>query len=111
MSTNETQPHDDNPASRTTVGQQAEGIPAEYAVENGWLVELVNEHTCGAGPGSGAGHEPGCGMIPIDTVENLLRSSAATAALAWDAAVASLRYADGTPVEVLAVVNPYRVTS
>jgi len=49
-----------------------QGTESEYAIENGWLVELVREHTCGAGPGSGAGHEPGCGMIPIATVENLL---------------------------------------
>lgn len=34
-------------------------------VEGGWLIEVVGRHTCGAGPGSGAGHEPGCGSIPV----------------------------------------------
>lgn len=28
--------------------------------------------------------------------------------LAWDQAVASLRYEDGSPVEVVSVANPYR---
>lgn len=30
------------------------------------------------------------------------------AAIGWDEAVASLRYEDGTPVEIVKVVNPYR---
>jgi len=30
------------------------------------------------------------------------------AAIGWDAAVASMRYEDGSPVELVAVVNPYR---
>lgn len=34
-------------------------------IEGEWLVEVVDYHTCGAGPGSGAGHEPGCGSIPV----------------------------------------------
>lgn len=29
---------------------------------------------------------------------------------AWDEAVASLRYEDGSPVEIVAVTNPYRTT-
>ena len=29
-------------------------------------------------------------------------------ATAWDAAVASMRYEDGTPVQLVSVVNPYR---
>ena len=28
----------------------------------------------------------------------------------WDAAIASLRYADGSPVEVMTNTNPYRTT-
>lgn len=27
----------------------------------------------------------------------------------WDAAVAAMRYEDGTPVEIVAMVNPYRL--
>lgn len=38
----------------------------------------------------------------------LTTHDAAVAAVAWDMAVASLVYEDGTPVEVLAVTNPYR---
>ena len=35
-------------------------------IEGTWLVEVVDEHTCGAGPGSGTGmHEPGCGLVPV----------------------------------------------
>lgn len=45
----------------------------QYAVENGWLVELVNEHTCGTAAGGYYGaHEPGCGMIPLARVEDLI---------------------------------------
>lgn len=46
----------------------AAGLLAKYPhleVDGDWLIEAVNEHTCGAGPGSGAGHEPGCGTIPV----------------------------------------------
>lgn len=49
----------------------------EYAIENGWLVEVVNEHTCGTGPGGHYGaHEPGCGMVPVARVEDLLANRA-----------------------------------
>ena len=35
-------------------------------IENGWLVEVVDRHTCGTGPdGYYGAHEPGCGMIPV----------------------------------------------
>ena len=30
------------------------------------------------------------------------------AAIGWDAAVAAMRYEDGTPVEIASMVNPYR---
>lgn len=33
------------------------------------------------------------------------------AAIGWDAAVAAMKYEDGTPVEIVSMVNPYRVTS
>lgn len=44
------------------------GLLATYPhleVEGDWLIEVVNEHTCGAGPGSGYGCEPGCGTVPV----------------------------------------------
>lgn len=45
----------------------------EYAIVNGWLVEIVDYHTCGTGPNGHYGtHEPGCGQIPIGKVEDLL---------------------------------------
>jgi hypothetical protein len=48
---------------------------ATYAIDCGWLVEVVDEHTCGAGPGSYGGlHEPGCGTIPVARVDDLLRA-------------------------------------
>ena len=38
----------------------------KIAIENGWLVEVVDEHTCGTGEDGYYGqHEPGCGMVPI----------------------------------------------
>lgn len=39
-----------------------------------------------------------------------LRQAAITqaAAVGWDAAVASMKYEDGTPVELAANINPYR---
>ena len=46
----------------------AAGLLAKYPhleLDGDWLIEVVNYHTCGAGPGSGAGHEPGCGTIPV----------------------------------------------
>jgi hypothetical protein len=51
----------------------------EYAIESGWLVEVVKEHTCGAGDGM-YGHEPGCGLIPIAKVDDLLAAEAKLAA-------------------------------
>jgi hypothetical protein len=45
----------------------------QYAVENGWLVEVVNGHTCGTGAGGHYGaHEPGCGLVPVARVDDLL---------------------------------------
>lgn len=49
---------------------------SEYAVEGEWLVERTGEHTCGTGRGGHYGaHEPGCGVIPIGKVEDLLADS------------------------------------
>lgn len=50
------------------------GLLSQYPhleVDGNWLVEVVNEHTCGAGPGSGAGHEPDCGTIPVGRLATL----------------------------------------
>ena len=33
----------------------------------------------------------------------------ACAAIGWDAAVAAMRYEDGTPVEIISMINPYRI--
>lgn len=42
------------------------------AIEGTWLVEVVNEHTCGTSEGGYYGlHEPGCGTIPLENLENL----------------------------------------
>ena len=38
--------------------------PADLSIMNGWLVESVGKHTCGAGM-DGYGHEPGCGYVPV----------------------------------------------
>lgn len=38
----------------------------ELVIENGWLVEVVDQHTCGTGEGGHYGaHEPGCGRVPV----------------------------------------------
>lgn len=38
----------------------------KIAIVNGWLVEVVNEHTCaGGGAEVGGAHESGCGMSPL----------------------------------------------
>lgn len=50
------------------------------AIESGWLVEVVNHHTCGTGPNGYYGaHEPGCGSIPICRVEDIEGFAAHTA--------------------------------
>lgn len=40
-------------------------------IDGHWLVEEHQHHTCGAGPGSGAGHEPGCGLVPVVDLRGL----------------------------------------
>lgn len=68
-------------------------VPDEpkYGVENGWLFEYVNEHTCGTGrDGYFGAHEPGCGTVPIGKVDDILRDAAAVSGCrrdqqaAWD---------------------------
>lgn len=49
----------------------------EYAIENGWLVEYVGHHTCGTGlSGYYGAHEPGCGLVPVSRIEDLLKAQA-----------------------------------
>lgn len=41
-------------------------------VDSGWLVEEVDEHTCGTDPSGHYGqHEPGCGLIPAVQLDTL----------------------------------------
>ena len=50
-------------------------------------------------------------MIPAEAVEVMTITHAQlneALAKTWDAAVASLRYADGSAVEVITNTNPYR---
>jgi hypothetical protein len=43
--------------------------------------------------------------VPTLAENDALREAAA---IGWDACVAALRHEDGTPVEVVTMVNPYR---
>jgi hypothetical protein len=53
--------------------QEAPTDDTKYVIVNGWLCENVNEHTCGTGPDGHYGqHEPGCGLIPLGMVDELL---------------------------------------
>lgn len=41
-------------------------------IMSGWLVESAGEHTCGAGGSeSGYAHEPGCGYVPVQRLDDL----------------------------------------
>lgn len=48
---------------------KAKGLLRDYPhleIEGDWLVEVVDEHTCGTGPNGHYGlHEPGCGTVPV----------------------------------------------
>lgn len=56
----------------------------ESAIENGWLVDIVDHHTCGTGENGHYGlHEPGCGRVPVfDIAAAMIHSQ--DAALAAD---------------------------
>lgn len=60
------------PTSSITPGDHdAPGHDPYLAVDGDWIVSVVGGHTCGAGPGSGAGCEPGCGSEPVMKVAEL----------------------------------------
>lgn len=46
--------------------------PQRLSIDRGWLVYDTGHHTCGTGPdGHYGAHEPGCGLEPLMTVEEL----------------------------------------
>lgn len=45
-----------------------------------------------------------------ELVDDLNAVAGDIAAAAWDTAVSVMRYEDGTPVELVTVINPYRAT-
>lgn len=59
----------------------------------------------------GVAHElTGASMDEREFDRWLAQHDREVAAEAWDAAVKAMRYEDGTPVELVSVVNPYRAT-
>jgi hypothetical protein len=48
--------------------EQAPGL----VIENGWIAQVVDSCTCGNGDAYPYGHQPGCGLEPIATVESAL---------------------------------------
>ncbi len=49
-----------------------EPSPSTFAIEGHWLVEHVNEHTCGTGKdGYYGAHEPGCGSVPLQDLSQM----------------------------------------
>lgn len=65
-------------------GQNDEKAQPEYRIDGEWLVEVVNEHTCGTARGGYYGaHEPGCGMVPVGKVDDLLRDAGIGSRMEW----------------------------
>ena len=62
--------------------------PSTFSIEGHWLVEHVNEHTCGTGKdGYYGAHEPGCGTLPVQDLAQMDgwdEHVAAIKAEAWD---------------------------
>jgi hypothetical protein len=53
--------------------------------------------------------DPPTVLALIDEVERLRAVVDEVAERAWDHAVGSMRYEDGSPVEIVSVTNPYRI--
>lgn len=54
------------------LAQPVETREVKYAIDSGWLVEVVNRHTCGTDEGGYYGaHEPGCGSVPVQRLDDL----------------------------------------
>ena len=87
--------HDPSAPSEAT---DTVATPPAMRIEGTWLVEVVDEHTCGAGPGSGTGmHEPGCGLVPVVDLATLPgwdEHLTAAPSVAPKAAVEGLDYTD-----------------
>jgi hypothetical protein len=46
---------------------------ASLSIDSGWLVDDLGRHTCAGGtPEAGYAHEPGCGLEPLMTVDDLV---------------------------------------
>lgn len=60
-----------------------------FVIENGWIAQAVNGCTCGNGDAYPYGHQPGCGLEPIASVESALNALAAlggmTSSTVWTA--------------------------
>ena len=56
-----------------------------------------------------AAFDPPTVLALIDEVERLRAVVDEVAERAWDHAVGSMRYEDGSPVEIVSVTNPYRI--
>lgn len=82
---NETRATLDVSAQQRTVQEKA---TQDFEIEGDWLIEVVNYHTCGAGPGSGADHEPGCGTIPVGRLATPEHDAAVAARALREAAAA-----------------------
>lgn len=64
----------ERPVQNTDEPTTVESVDHGFTVEDGWLVELTGQHTCGGSSHEWPyAHEPGCGMVPIGRVEDLLR--------------------------------------
>lgn len=52
----------------------------------------------------------GYDVNPVNGDVEFATALRAVAAIAWDASVAAMQHEDGTPVEIVSNVNPFRVT-
>ena len=50
------------------------GTGEDFIVRGGWLCEVVPHCTCGTHLPAVYGHEPGCGVEPIASVEQIMQA-------------------------------------